>query len=100
MRRLAIAASALLLVLSVAGFVGSLLLNAFVFDRYDAYGEVPIPGTQTLRLPNGEVKISFHSRIIGSTGGSGLPVPDLGMTIVPPSGVAQPPVTEHVGPER
>jgi hypothetical protein len=97
MRRLAIVASALLLVVSIAGFVGSLILNAFVLDNYDAYGEVPVPGTQTLQLPAGEVKVSFHSQLIGSTGGSGLPVPDLGMTIVPPTGVADPTVTEHVG---
>jgi hypothetical protein len=82
---------------SIAGFVVTLILNAFVLDKYAAYGEVPIPGSRTLHLPAGEVKVSFHSLVTGSTSGGGLPVPDLGMTIVPPDGVAQPQVAENIG---
>jgi hypothetical protein len=36
------------------------MLNLFVFDEFDAYGEVPIPGTGTLHLPAGDVTICFH----------------------------------------
>ncbi len=43
----------------------SLMLNAFVFDGYDAYGEVPIPGSSSLHLPDGEVTVSFHTVISG-----------------------------------
>ena len=34
-----------------SGFVATLVLNAFVLDEYDAYGEVPIPGSTSLHLP-------------------------------------------------
>jgi hypothetical protein len=96
-RKLVIVASAMLLVFSILGFVGSLVYNAFLAGDYDAYGEVPIPGTATLHLPAGETTISFHSQIIGSTSGSGLPVSDLGLTIVPPSAIPDPPVSESIG---
>jgi hypothetical protein len=86
-----------LLVLSIAGFVTALVLNAFVFSGYDAYGEVPIPGSATLHLPKGPVMVSFHTQIIGNTNGTGLPVPDLDLTIAPPAGVAEPTVTESIG---
>ena len=32
-------------------FIVMLILNAFVLDDYDAYGEVPIPGSTSLQLP-------------------------------------------------
>lgn len=97
MRRIGYISSIGLIAVSIAGIVASLLLNAFVFANYDAYGEVPIPGTGTLHLPAGQVTISFHTQIIGSTNGGGLPLPgDLGLTIVPPEGVAEPQLTESV----
>ena len=71
--------------------------NAFFLDDYDAYGEVPVPGSASLHLPAGEVTISLHTVIIGGPNGGGLPVPPLGVTIDPPSGVAQPAVTENFG---
>jgi hypothetical protein len=82
---------------SIAGFIVTLILNAFVLDDYAAYGEVPIPGSRTLHLPAGEVKVSFHALVTGSSSGGGLPVPDLGMTIVPPDGVSEPQLTENIG---
>ena len=87
----------LTLVVSIIGFIGSILLNAFAFDKYNAYGEVPIPGEASLHLPAGEVNITFHTRTIGSPGGGGLPIPDLGMSIDPPQGVPEPQVTESFG---
>lgn len=86
----------LAMVVAGIGFIASLFLNAFVLDRYNAYGEVPVPGTATLHLPAGEVDISFHTQIIGSGNGS-LPVPDLRMGIDPPAGVREPTVTENIG---
>jgi hypothetical protein len=74
----------LTLVVSIVGFIGSILLNAFAFDKYDAYGEVPVPGQTSLHLPAGQVNVTFHTRTVGSPGGGGLPIPDLGISIDPP----------------
>jgi hypothetical protein len=81
---------------SVVGFVVTLILNAFVFDEYDAYGEVPIPGSSSLHLPAGDVTVTFHTVLIGASG-SGLPVPPLKYRIVAPVGVAEPVLTEDYG---
>ncbi|WP_231995892.1 SHOCT domain-containing protein [Mycobacterium sp. 852002-51163_SCH5372311] len=99
-RRLAkfsLAAAIVILVVSVAGFITTLILNAFFLDKYDAYGEVPIPGSGSVHLPAGEVTASLHTVVIGGTNGGGLPVPPLGVTIIPPEGVAQPVITESIG---
>jgi hypothetical protein len=89
--------SAVAMIVSGIGFVAALMLNAFVFDEYNAYGEVPIPGRGTVHLPAGEVNVSFHTQIIGSTNGGGLPIPNLRWRADPPSGVAEPQVTEDIG---
>lgn len=34
------------MIASIIGFVATMVLNALVFDDYDAYGEVPIPDGQ------------------------------------------------------
>jgi hypothetical protein len=86
----------LLMVVAVPGFILILVLDAFWLDDYDAYGEVAIPGSGSVHLPRGEVTISFHTMVAGSAYGS-LPVPPLGVTLTPPAGVAQPPVTENIG---
>ncbi len=90
-------ASILTLVVAVIGFIVTLVLNAFVLDKYNAYGEVPIPGSSSLHLPAGEATVSFHTQTIGSPSGGGLPVPQLGLTIVPPEGIPDPQVTESWG---
>jgi len=90
------AASILLVVVAIPGFIIMLVLNAFFLDDYDAYGEVPIPGSGSVHLPRGEITMSFHTVMLGS-GGGGLPVPPLGITFTPPDGVAQPTVTENIG---
>jgi hypothetical protein len=89
--------AAVTMVASVIGFVTTLILNAFVFDEYDAYGEVPIPGSSSLHLPAGEVTVTFHTVLIGSTSGSGLPVPPMSINIAPPAGVPDPVLTEDIG---
>lgn len=86
--------SSVMLGISIIGFIVALVLNAFVLDDYDAYGEIPIPGSAPVQLPAGEVTVSFHTQVIGSPSGGGLPVPSLTITIKPPAGVADPEVTE------
>jgi len=94
--KISLAAAIAMMVVSVGGFIVALVLNAFFLDKYNAYGEVPIPGSGSLHLPAGEVTISLHTVVIGSPNG-GLPVPPLGVTIAPPDGVPQPAVTESIG---
>ena len=78
-----------------AGFIVLPMLNAFVMDKFNAYGEVPIPGSASLYLPAGKVTVSFHTQVISGPSGGGLPVPQLGMDIDPPQGVPDPAVTEN-----
>ena len=85
--KISLAAAIVLMVGSVIGFVVTLILNAFVLDKFNAYGEVPIPGSGTLHFPAGEVTVSFHTVTIGRVSGGGLPVPQLGVDVNPPSGV-------------
>ncbi len=58
-----------MMVVAVAGFIVTLVLNAFFLDDYDAYGEVSVPGSGSLQLPAGEVNISLHTVVIGSPNG-------------------------------
>jgi hypothetical protein len=95
--KISLTAAIVMMVVAVGGFIVSLVLNAFFLDKYNAYGEVAIPGSGGLYLPAGEVTISLHTVVIGGPNGGGLPVPPLGVTISPPDGVAQPTVTENIG---
>lgn len=85
------------MVLSVAGFIVTLVLNAFFLDAYNAYGEVSIPGSGSLYLPVGDVTVSLHAVVISGPNSGGLPVPPLGVTIAAPDGVPQPVLTESIG---
>jgi hypothetical protein len=95
--RISLAAGIVMMIVSVVGFIVALVLNTFFLDKYNAYGEVPVPGASRVHLPAGEVTISLHTVVIGGPNGGGLPVPPLGVTIVPPDGVAQPVVAESIG---
>jgi hypothetical protein len=95
--KLWLAGAVVLMVGSVIGFAATLMLGAFVFDKYDAYGEVPVPGTGKLHLPAGQVTVNFHTMIIGRSSGVGLPIPRLMLDIDPPPGVPNPKVTESLG---
>lgn len=93
--RVGVALAVLTLVTALVGFVVTLVLNAFVLDEYDAYGEVPIPGSAELDLPAGEVTVSFHTLTTGQST-SGFPIPSISVNIEPPAGVADPVVTESI----
>ncbi|MHA7650672.1 SHOCT domain-containing protein [Mycobacterium sp. ML4] len=95
--KLSVTLAIVMLVVAVAGFITTLVLNAFFLDEYDAYGEVPVPGTGSVHLPAGQATISLHTVVIGGTGGTGLPVPPLRISITPPDGVPQPQLTESIG---
>ena len=94
--KVSLAAAIAVMVLSVGGFTLALVLDAFVLDRYNAYGEVPVPGSGSLHLPAGDVTVSLHTVVISGPD-RGLPVPPLGVTIAPPDGVPQPVLTESIG---
>jgi hypothetical protein len=94
--RIAMFSAVLMLLAGGVGLIAMLVLNAFVLDEYDAYGEVPVPGSTSLHLPAGQVTVSFHTMVTGSPS-SGFPIPDLKFSITPPQGVAKPQVTESVG---
>lgn len=99
-RRLAkiwLATAIVLMVVSVAGFTAALVLNVFVLDKYNAYGEVPLPGSASLRLPAGDVTVSFHTEVIGSRIGGGLPVPRFRMNIESPACVPKTAISESFG---
>ena len=94
--RIALISAILTLVAGAVGFVVVLMLGAFVLDEFDAYGEVPIPGSGRLHLPAGEVTINFHTLVTGSGNGN-FPIPPLTLGITPPDGVPDPVVTESGG---
>lgn len=94
--RIAIVVSVLTLVASVLGFIAALVLNTFVLDEYDAYGEVTIPGSTSLQLPEGEMTVSFHTVTTGRPT-SGFPIPNLSFSITPTAGQPEPKVTENIG---
>ncbi|MBE1548915.1 hypothetical protein GGC64_002939 [Mycobacterium sp. OAS707] len=94
--RIAILSAVVALVVGGVGLIAMLILNAFVLDEFDAYGEVPVPGSTSLHLPAGEVTVSFHTMVTGSPS-SGFPIPDLKFSITPQHGGAKPQVTESVG---
>ncbi len=94
--RIAIVVSILTLVASLLGFIAVLVLNTFVLDEYDAYGEVTIPGSTSLHLPAGQMTVSFHTVTTG-TPTSGFPIPDLSFGITGPAGLPEPTVTENIG---
>lgn len=94
--KISLVGAIVMMIASVAGFIVALVLNAFVFSNYNAYGEVSVPGSDSLHLPAGEVTVNLHAIVIGGTD-TGLPVPPLGVTIIPPDGVPQPSLTENIG---
>lgn len=90
--RIAVVVAVLAVVAGAVGVVVTLILNAFVYDEFDAYGEIPVPGSGQLALPTGEVTISFHTVVAGGSDG-GFPVPPLRLGLRPVEGGPDPVVT-------
>ncbi|MGZ4563078.1 MAG: SHOCT domain-containing protein, partial [Mycobacterium sp.] len=59
--KISLAAAIAMMVVSVGGFIVALVLNAFFLDKYNVYGEVPVPGSGSLYLPAGDVTVSLHT---------------------------------------
>jgi Short C-terminal domain len=95
--KISLTVAVVMMIVSVGGFIFALVLNTFFLDKYNAYGEVPIPGSSSLYLPAGEVTVSLHTVVISGPDGGGLPMPPLGVTITPPDGLAQPTMSENIG---
>ena len=79
--------------ISVGGLIVTAVLG-ITGEKYGNYGEVPIPGSGIVRLPAGEVIVSFS---ISDHQDRGMRVPPLTMDITPPAGVSDPLVTEDLG---
>ena len=87
-----------LLVVSLIGLAVFMFSDLFLDDPFNAYGEVSVPGSRTLHLPAGDVKVSFHTETVGTLDAGELPTPpDLEISINPPSGVAAPQFSRNVG---
>lgn len=95
--RVAVVIASGVAVVSIVGVIAMVAVNAFVLDKFNAYGEVPIPGKSTVYLPAGDVTVNFHAQVIGSPGGGGLPFPPLTLSITPPAGVSEPDLVENHG---
>ena len=78
---------------SVGGLVTLTVLNLFFWERYNAYGEIPIPGSAAIDLPAGAVTVNFHVH----SGRRGTAVPPLRMSVEPPPGLSDPQVADDLG---
>ncbi|MCW2759726.1 MAG: hypothetical protein JWO46_3472 [Nocardioidaceae bacterium] len=95
MRRVVTVVAGAVAGLAAVGILASFLLNTFLFDQYDHYGQVPIPGTGTIHLPAGRATISFHA-LTPSSGGAQV-VPALTFRMQSPDGATDPVITEDGG---
>lgn len=76
--------------LSMAGLIALTVRSSL---DYDKFGEIPVPGSGVIDLPEGEVIVSFHVR----TSSRGTAVPPLTLSIEPPPGGRDPQVTDELG---
>jgi hypothetical protein len=96
MRRAVTGASVILLVVSILGFVGSMLVRGFSGD-YAKYGSVAVPGTGKVTLPKGEVDMFFVAYTPNSGNGGPVTIPDLKFSMDYPASYADPVVKEDDG---
>ena len=96
MWRRVLGASVALMVLCIVGFVGTLVWHTFGGD-YDKYGRIPIPGSGTVTLPEGEVEIHYAVRLATNGSGGALTVPSIQFSMEAPDGARDPVVTEDIG---
>ena len=76
--------------LSLAGLIWMMVASS---GDYDEFGEVPIPGSALIELPEGRVVVSFNV----TASGRGTAVPPLTLSIEPPPGGRDPDVVDDLG---
>lgn len=76
--------------LSLAGLIWMVVASS---GDYDEFGEVPIPGSALIELPEGRVVVSFNV----TASGRGTAVPPLTLSIEPPPGGRDPDVVDDLG---
>jgi Short C-terminal domain len=95
MRRGATGVAVVVLIVSIFGFVGSLLLHALSGD-YDKFGSVAVPGTGKVALPKGEVDLFFVA-YTPTSGNGQVTIPDLKFSLDVPDGFTEPTVRQDNG---
>ncbi len=75
------------------------LIGIFALNRSAKYGKVGIPGSAVVHLPAGEVDVSFDAQVPTYAGNANvsLPIPRLGLSVVPISGGLIPGYESSVG---
>ncbi len=76
--------------LCFAGLISLVFLNS---GKYNEYGEIDIPGSGVVNLPEGKVIVSFHV----TSSRDGTSVPPLHLDIEPPPGGRDPHVIDDLG---
>lgn len=80
-----------LALLAVIGLIVLWFLSWTVLSHSDKYGRVDIPGSAVLRLPEGEVQVSFRTLLATNGGNGALNVPPLSLGVHPADGVGPDP---------
>ncbi|MFI5506550.1 hypothetical protein ACIA48_03715 [Mycobacterium sp. NPDC051804] len=80
---------------AVVGLIASFVMD-FVSLADETYGDVPVPGSTSMRLPAGDVLITLKTDAVGRGVGAVIPE-NLELVITPPSGIPKPSVTDLLG---
>jgi hypothetical protein len=89
-KRVRVVAGSLAL-LAVVGLIVVWFLSWTLLSHSDKYGRVDIPGSAVLRLPEGEVQVSFRTLLATNGGNGALNVPPLSLGVHPADGVGPDP---------